>query len=540
MTLSPLLAQYLATSGWGDCTPPEPLVGAEHFVGTAPEEHIFSFYGETFRLPSSIDWEHNPGTAHWGHDLNRFGFLILLDRARSGSVDKLAALIQDWIAKHGETSATPSRYAWGNLLNITIRLENWLRFVSQTRGVLTWDELNWRRFNSCAREHVRVALRQLRARGFGDNWSLLALRALMFALLSNRAFPHRAALLRICEGYAGQAVKQQILPDGVQQELSPHYHWVAAELIHSIVEMSAACGRQVGMLAEAAAPMADFLDALMTPGGRLVSLGDSDADYGPRIGAFLARARSPWCEPDFHVRVFEHAGVVSVRDRQTNSLLVFDSGPFGTGHQHEDKLGFWLSVGEDDIIVDPGRYLYEPGEESFYAYLRSTHAHSTVTIDGQGQNARASPGAWRAETPIALVERTGASVEVFGEYRLGYGPQRIDVRHSRRIICISGRREWRIIDRIAGVERHLIESRLQLHPCAHRLSGGVLEARFKSVRARIEFDSSVWRARVAEGEMTPKSGWWSPGLNRIAPAPMLILTAEAQLPFETEMRIIVN
>ncbi len=63
MQMSPRLLQYLAGTAWGEgrLSPPEPLVGAEHFVGSAPERRVFSFYGETFELPHDIDWEHNPG-----------------------------------------------------------------------------------------------------------------------------------------------------------------------------------------------------------------------------------------------------------------------------------------------------------------------------------------------------------------------------------------------------------------------------------------------------------------------------------------------
>ena len=38
-------------------------------------DHRFTFYGETYQLPADIDWDDNPGTAHWGHDLNRFSYL---------------------------------------------------------------------------------------------------------------------------------------------------------------------------------------------------------------------------------------------------------------------------------------------------------------------------------------------------------------------------------------------------------------------------------------------------------------------------------
>src|SRR5690606_31910386 len=148
--------KYLTAPRWGEgrFPTPAPLVGPEHFVGTAPEERIFSFYGEAITLPRSIDWTRNPGTAHWAHDLNRFGFLVQFDPAQPRLVEAMAALIQDWIAKNDRSKASP--YTWGNLLNITIRMENWLRFVMQAveADVLPWQDSDWQRFKWSVLEHV--------------------------------------------------------------------------------------------------------------------------------------------------------------------------------------------------------------------------------------------------------------------------------------------------------------------------------------------------------------------------------------------------
>ena len=53
-------------------------------------------------MPDEIDWNFNPGTGHWGHDLNRFSYLSLLTRAYHSTGDarfgrKAVGLILDWI-----------------------------------------------------------------------------------------------------------------------------------------------------------------------------------------------------------------------------------------------------------------------------------------------------------------------------------------------------------------------------------------------------------------------------------------------------------
>jgi hypothetical protein len=69
--------------------PPARRTAAAHQPLTCPIEgevadilaHRFTFYGETHDVGADIDWERNPGTAHWSHDLHRFSYMIVLERA---------------------------------------------------------------------------------------------------------------------------------------------------------------------------------------------------------------------------------------------------------------------------------------------------------------------------------------------------------------------------------------------------------------------------------------------------------------------------
>lgn len=107
-------------------TPPEALVPARHFEGTSLASNRFAFYGECFTLTTPIDREANPDTSHWGHDLNRLGLLILYERDQTPqSTVSMLNLIRDWIDANGAELRRSSPYAWENLLNIAIRMENW-------------------------------------------------------------------------------------------------------------------------------------------------------------------------------------------------------------------------------------------------------------------------------------------------------------------------------------------------------------------------------------------------------------------------------
>lgn len=54
-------------------------------------------------------------------------------------------------------------------------------------------------------------------------------------------------------------------------------------------------------------------------------------------------------------------------------------------HTHNDKLSFELALGEDDVIVDPGAYIYTPNPVKSNEF-RSTIKHNTVVVDSEEQN----------------------------------------------------------------------------------------------------------------------------------------------------------
>ncbi|WP_439575944.1 heparinase II/III domain-containing protein [Phreatobacter sp.] len=529
----------------------------ESFAGTCFETMAFSFYGERHECGPDIDWRANPGSWHWGHDLNRFGFLVLYGDASSRqTAERLFGLIKDWLTKNMDQATIGSGYPWGNLLNVAIRTENWWRFVTQAVGN-AHCELEAPRTQLIARsvvQQARLVFRLVRSRGFKDNWSVIGLRSAVYIMSAIKGFPHRERHLQIARSYLRRVVEEQILPDGVQQELVPHYHWVVLELIASIRDLLAdALGAPDPQADDAISSMADFLASVMSPSGAVIALGDSDPENGARIARFLASLRTrgeaqfdradelaadagqaqkvvPTLEPD--IKLFPYAGLACIRHPSTGSLLVFDGGPFGTAHQHEDALSLSLSCFGEDLIVDPGRYLYEMEADRPWAYLKSTAAHSTVRIDGLDQNARATAADWRRQTsgePRLDIDANG--IVLSATYNQGYGPDCMHVLHHRQIGVSNQGLLVEVSDCLLGDGEHDIELQWQVSPGPFSLQPGL----FRCVRgvAQLEItwaDEPSLEVHVAEGERQPFRGWFAPGLNRMTPSPMLILRCRRQLP----------
>src|SRR5688572_33254604 len=63
----------------------------------------------------------------------------------------------------------------------------------------------------------------------------------------------------------------------------------------------------------------------------------------------------------------------------------FDMGPWGSGHQHNDKLHISIAAYDRDLLVDAGRFAYTGAvAEKFRSYARSTAGHNALLIDNKG------------------------------------------------------------------------------------------------------------------------------------------------------------
>lgn len=358
------------------------------------------------------------------------------------------------------------------------------------RGARWRRNADWRQIKESVFRQLLFLLRLIRQHGYDSNWSLIGLRATLYILYSVPAFPRRDRLIRIARKELGLCIERQVLPDGVQQELSPHYHWVALELIVSCRTMALQAGHADAKVFDGTiAAMALFLESLILPDGGLVSIGDSDMEYGPRIKAFVESLRDSLPFPEApETALFPYAGIALHRVPEAGHHLVFDAGPFGTAHQHEDALSFWLTAFGEHFLIDPGRYQYDSAPDSMYTFLRSSAAHSTIMIGGYGQNARANRKNWRREVPEGpFLEEEDGLIRFHGRYDQGYGQTISGVVHERVVETVKGGGHWRIRDRLLGEGRFPVEARFQFAPCDWTLDKDIFCARIRKSRMKLGF-----------------------------------------------------
>lgn len=548
-------APYSARASTDDPTPKPSAKISDQELRRAEEvlEHRFTFYEEQYQLPADIDWDHNPGTNHWGQDLNRFSFLRPLTRAclatgqeRYGR--KAVELILDWVAKCDAARCfRGSPHVWGSYLNNAIHCETWAWCLGRLlpRGIVEPLEL----LRILKSLHDQLAYLEIVTGRHRGNWPTIGCRGILATLAELPVFRDTDRWVAYAREALAVQLADQILPDGAQFELTPHYHNV---VVRNVLTAVGSLERLGSALPEAAEEllrkMIHYSQCLTNPAGtRQIAFNDSDPDVPPRhAGALEALGRSGYMlgAAELGPRVFPHAGVALLRQRASEGdlYLAFDAGPFGAGHQHEDKLGLWLHAHGQDLLVDPGRHLYELKPVSYFPHLRSTRAHSTLRIDDRDQHSRARPETWIAREPLDLgwVEAPG-ELRALGAYELGYGEENeIPAVHRREVVFLA-ESCWLVFDAVeepGGPER-TVESRWQFGPLPASLEAadGAAVARTGTPDGNLLLVSRAepaggWdEARLAEGEEDPREGWFSGVYGRIRPAPCLILRQRAGLPF---------
>jgi len=214
----------------------------------------------------------------------------------------------------------------------------------------------------------------------------------------------------------------QVYPDGAQYELSTGYHQVA--LLNFLGPL------QIGRLNGYAIPP-DYLAKLermyhynlyaAMPDGCLPGLNDAGRhDVRGRLkegfGYFPKRADFQWLatrgkqgtRPAHDSYAFRHAGHLVMRSGWAldDRYMLFDVGPFGAGHQHEDKLSFVIYAYGAYLVVDPGIYPYDSSQ--WRQYVLGSYAHNVIHVDGKYQHRRGTSkqGTYIVTKPLPHVWQT--------------------------------------------------------------------------------------------------------------------------------------
>lgn len=422
-----------------------------------------------------IDWHANPTTGvnrtHlWNESLNRhFHFRDLSTAYWESGDDRYAQAIaeqmMDWIKRNppplrssGNGSAM-TNCTW-QTLTTGIRMEGiWPDTLYRCLGSPAFtDEVVTTMVKSCADQANHLVRNPT-----GGNWLTEESMGIYTVGMLFPEFRQAKEWRRVAIERLNRQLDEDVYPDGMEVELAAGYsNWVIANFANLL-------NRADSVELRDEIP-ADFLTRLeraynyhlyaMMPNGAIPGLNDSgnsnvrghlEKAYGffPARQDFLfgATLGAQGTVPSQTSYAFPYTGHYVMRSGWDKDAVyaLLDSGPYGLGHQHEDKLTFVLYAYGRQLLLDPGNFSYDRSPARHY--VLGTHGHNTVMVDGQGQKRQGNratyvlPKPWDTPTPRdddTRWESTPAADFVQGSYRDGYGPgAALKVTHTRRLLFVK-------------------------------------------------------------------------------------------------------
>ena len=512
-----------------------------------------------------VRYGHDPGVdvkVPW--ELSRFQHLPTLGKAYWYTGDgryaaEFVAQVSHWIATN------PPRFGvnWACTMEIAIRAFNWLWGAAFFRDAPEATPAFWRELARSLLAHGRYVLNNLErgADGITSNHYLADLAGLFGLGLGCPFFREAAAWRHLALAEVCREMERQVHPDGGDYESSIPYHRLVTEMFLAVAIL---CRRNGLGLPEGFLPrlerMLEFTLWYTKPDGLAPQVGDNDdgrlhilAGYGswdPRDhrhllatgGEFLGRddlrAAGAAC-PEEAVwltgrwrpegpragtpvpgsRAFPETGIALMR--HAGLYLLIACGAVGTrgigNHKHNDVLSFELHADGEDLIVDPGSYLYTP-EPAWRNRFRSTAAHNTVMVDGAEQNRFGEGGLFWLHadaSPRWLAWESGTDADFFAGEHDGYARLADPVVHRREIRLLKPARVIEITDRLLGTGDHTLAWNFTLAAGIRLRSAGdgrwemigrATRALFSLEGVQPEAARGALRAEVVEAFVSPRYG----------------------------------
>lgn len=277
-------------------------------------------------------------------------------------------------------------------------------------------------------------------------------------------------------------------PDGMCRELTVAYSLgcsVTAQAFSYALRDQPAIAAQ----RERVAALVDCLVGLSEPGGDMPAFGDlypSSLDYGvydpalewlgvPWAGSVSRRTPGP--PPPFRnwprIGQEQWCGYYAMRSDwgPDARYLCIDGGPWGSTHQHADRLSFVLTAYGQRLIIDPSSTCYASNQPAaFISVQKAGFLHNGITVDGVDEFIEGSGVPLEAKEPLQNLWEEGSDYSLFAASH-HFRPVK-PVNWERRVLFAGGQ-YWVLQDVLKGELDHV-----------------ALEQNFQfEADTRIEFDS---------------------------------------------------
>ncbi|MCX6303001.1 MAG: alginate lyase family protein [Bacteroidia bacterium] len=504
-------------------------------------QNIFTFYNKTYTVPRDsnghLKWNyHGPeDDIEWAWALNRHHHLgILLDAyLQSGNPDYSRAIdsnIKDWIISSlpypGKKSGTE---LWRGL-EVSFRIKVWARIFYTLMNCDDLCPATRLLILSSISDHAHYS-RNFHNQG---NWLTMEMSGLAMAAISWPEFNESPSWIAYSKETITKSMMGQVYPDGVQTELTSGYHLTALVNFNLFRDICLQSNESLPeIFEEQIEKMWNYLAYTMRPDGYSLLNNDSDLRdnrekvinastvYKRKDWLYLAtngkEGQEPYGEPSVF---FPYAGHLIMRSGYEPEAQYgfFDIGPWGTGHQHNDKLNISISAFGQEFLVDGGRFAYT-GEvaKKFRSYARGSSGHNVILIDGNGQ----APGPNLANQPL-----NGGNFTISEKFDYAWGSfnKFNDTEgicdHTRALLYVRDK-FWIVVDRISTDRPRKIETLWHWHPDCTVEPDGKNSVSGKNSKGNLEIIPVGFRRHnlsFVKGQEKPViQGWYSKQYNSAVP-----------------------
>lgn len=498
-----------------------------------------------------VNWRLNPnGYLEWMHAFNRHGWMNALVSAYLGTNDSryIRTLDELWLSWMRDNPEPDGHNGGGD--------PAWETLSVAVRGCRTWldaffallDDPNFRDITriEILKSFHGHAEHLLRYTGYPNNW-LIVESQLLFVL--GVVFPEfkRADVWRKTGlGRLSRELERQVWPDGADWELAPGYHMMACRGFLEPLKLARLNAIPLpDGFAERLTATFDYAAGMTRPDGTLPSVNDSSGWHARSARDYLSLGSEIFDRPELVAspeghyvgksRAFPDAGMHILASGTGAYALwaLFDGGPPGASHCHDDALNVEFFAYGLPFIVDPGITGYM--RDVWTKYYRSTYSHNTVLVNGSGQAwARQSHDERTASARDRVQTASDGVIEsVRATYDGPYDGQPEGLSHTRALLFVRSR-YWVVFDEVRGDAARDLEARFQFVPL--RLALDRRHRVFRTLRQSLP-NLELWpfapagrlKLSVATGETDPVGGWVSDVEDQPAPQARIALKGTGAL-----------